>query len=108
MPAGRSSFSPKARIAHRTRLGQSLPHAFHIEIGAVHGRIRLLPPGFVQAAGVHSVEAELIQQLNDDLLGPRLGQSGQASINVSASILDGPPRKSSRAKLSRCPRFKAS
>src|SRR5215208_4675288 len=64
---GGSDLPPKRGGAVLLGFGERPPDTIGVEIGAVHRRSRLLPPGFVQAPGVDPVESQLVQQADDDV-----------------------------------------
>jgi hypothetical protein len=61
--SGRSDCCPPFRFAVFTGFGESLADSFGIEISGVNRRARLLAPRLCQAAGINTIEAELIDQL---------------------------------------------
>jgi hypothetical protein len=44
------------------RLRQGSPYAVGVEVCGIDRSARLLPPGFIDPAGVHSIEPELVGQ----------------------------------------------
>src|SRR4029450_3600974 len=56
----RSAFSARARSCASYTIG--------VEICGIDRRARLLPPGFIQSTGVHSIESELVNQTQHDSL----------------------------------------
>ncbi len=59
----RCSLGSPLRFTFFARFPQCLANAFGVEVGGVDWRAGLLPPRFVQPAGIDAVEAKFIDEL---------------------------------------------
>ena len=53
-------------------LGERAPHALAAQVGAIHRRAGLLAPRLIEATGVDAVEAEVVEERDQDRLGARV------------------------------------
>jgi hypothetical protein len=87
------------RSAFLFSLGQSTPHTLGVEVLGIDWCAGLLPPGLLQPSGIDAVEAQFIDELQDNSLGCLVvarNRQGDATDLRSWSAL---PKSSASASL---------